>query len=158
MTILQGWTHTGDGERTVRQVFQVFQTRLEPEVLALALADMLLLWTLDPPTQGSGSQSTTSDLWGLEQLLSERVALRNSYNLLLDLFASFCDAIKVLETKRWTAIVRFLSGAICFTEHACPKEELTGMFLERLNAKSLDQSAQVTAAEMETLVGNFVLL
>jgi len=148
MTILQSWTHTGDGERTVYQVFQVFQTPLAPEVLALALADILLLWTLDPPSQVSGPQSITSNLLGLGQLLSERSALRNSYNLLLDLFASFRNAIKVLEAKRSTAIVQFLSGAVCFTESACPSEDLTGYFLKRLSGKSPDHAARVHSCRL----------
>ena len=78
----------------MHQVFQVFQTPLEPEVLALALADMLLLWNLNPPSQVTGPQSM-SNLLGLGQLLSKRSMLKDSYNLLLDLFASFCDAIKI---------------------------------------------------------------
>ena len=156
--ILQRWTHTKDGERTVRQVFQVFQAHVEPELLALALANMLLLCTLNPPPQVSGPQSTPSDLLGLEQLLSGRSTLRNSYKLLLDLFASFCDSTKVLEAKRSTAILQFLSGAVCITESACPSEGLKGYCLKKLKGKRPGQPARVTAAEIETLVGNFVML
>ena len=155
MTILQRWIYTGDGVRTIYQVFQVFQTHSEPEVLALALADMLLLWVLDPPLQVNGPHSTTSDLIGLEKLLSEHGLLKNSYKLLLHVQASLCAAIiKVLEPKRSAAIVEFLSGAVCITEDICPIKELTDNMVEKLTV----QAAQVTAAEIDTLGGKFVVL
>jgi len=49
MLILRNWTLQGDRQRTVSQLLQVFQGPLAPELLALVLANMLLLWTLDPP-------------------------------------------------------------------------------------------------------------
>lgn len=158
ISILENWILRGDGRLTVSQVLKVFQDTLASEVLAMALADMLLLWTLDPPSEEDESQSTPSSLLGLGQLLSERSALRNSHSLLLVLSASFSNAIKVLEAKKSTAIMQFLTGAVCFTESACPSENITGYFLKRLSWKGPDEAEEVTASDIETLVGEFVLL
>jgi len=95
---------------------------------------------------------------GLRELLSERKALSHSYNLLLDLFASFWNAVKVLEAKRSIAITQFLSGAVYFTESACPNEDLTDYLVERLIRMNSDEAARLKASDCETLIEGFVLL
>ncbi len=158
MSILRNWTLQGDGQRTVSQLLQVFQGPLAPELLALALANMLLLWTLDPPFQVGEYQSTTSNLLGLRELLSGRKAFSHSYNLLLDLFASFRNAVKVLDAKRSIAITQFLLGAVCFTESAFPNEELTDYFVKRLIRMNSDEAARLKASDYEILIEGFLLL
>ena len=158
MSILRNSTLRGDGQRTVSQLLRVFQGPLAAELLALAIANMLLLWNLDPPFPVGESQSTTSNLFGLGELLSGRKALSHSYILLLDLFASFCNAVKVLDAERSMAITQFLLGAVCFIERACPNEELSDYFVERLTRMSTDEAARLKASDCEILIEGFVLL
>lgn len=113
MTVLQEWTRTGDGQRTISQLFNAFQSPLTPEALALALADMILLWALDPLAQLSGPQALPSNVSDLERLLSQPNLLNESYNLLIDLFASFDQAVEGLEAKVSTPIKEFL-GDLAF--------------------------------------------
>ena len=156
MTTLSGWIYTRDGEHTIYQVFQVFQTDTEPEVLALALADLFLLWILDPPHDDP--QPRVSNLFDLEMLLSGVITLKSSYYLLLDLFASFRVAIMVLKSHRSTAIMQFLSGSVCIVETAWPVEDLTIYLLRRLTGESSDRTAQAIAAVIEAFIGCFVVL
>lgn len=97
--MLQEWLKTRDGERVKWQLFNIFQTSLAPEELALTLTDMLILWCLDSPEDEDESPSTPANLIGLEQLLSIPNTLKQSHLLLLELLRSFCQAVKSLNEK-----------------------------------------------------------
>ncbi len=128
---------------------------LAPEVLALVLADMLLLWTLKPPAEGSGVQSLPLNLSGLGQLLSQPGAFKESYNLLLDLLVSFSAAVKGMEITKSIPITLFLNGAQCFTGGSSPNKELKAYWKKRLVGKSHDEAGGVKVSDYGTFVDDF---
>ncbi len=118
--MLQEWLKTRDGERVKLQLFRIFQTSLAPEELALTLTDMLILWCLDGPDDEDESPSTPANLIGLGRLLSMPKALKQSHTLLLELFRSFCQAVKDLKIP----IMHFLKRAACVDSYIPPSEDL----------------------------------
>ena len=146
---MRNWTLKFDRQHTISQLFQVFQRPGAPEVLALALANIFLLWNLNPLPSVDEFQLLTSNLLDLRELLSGRKVLSHSYELLLDLSASFCDVVKVCEADSLDAIIQFVLGAICCNESGSPSEELTEYYVERLTGKDSD---------LDILVEGFVLL
>lgn len=133
---LQAWTDKKGGQLMMSHVLEVFQSPLEPEVLALALADIFLLWTLQPSPQDKEYPQRPSSLSDLEELLSQRRALKHSYTLLLSLLTSFIDALEGFDSAKSEPIVRFLSRDTFGVEKMFMNEGLKRYSTERLKGKS----------------------
>lgn len=158
ITMLQNWTNTRDGERARLQLFKIFQIPLAPEELALALADMLTLWCLNPPADEGASQSVPASLLGLAEVLSEPHALEESYVLLLELFRSFRHAVKGLDEKVSIPIMEFLQRAVYVDIDTPPSEELCSYCEKRLLGKSHRDATTVRDADFDKLVAGLSLL
>lgn len=158
ITMLQDWTNTRDGERARLQLFKIFQVPLAPEELALALANMLTLWCLNPPADDGVSQSVPASLLGLAKVLSEPDALEESYVLLLELFRSFRHAVKGLDENVSVPIMQFLQSAVCVDIDTPPSEELCSYCEKRLLRKSHHDATSVSDADFDKLVEGLSLL
>ena len=135
--ILRDWTYSEHGEWTISRLLRVFQCSTKPEVIALALANMLVLWNVHSSSQEGGSHSRPSAFSDLGQLLSGRLAFSDpdSYHLLLELLASFIEALKGFESKESTRIMQFLWQSSAFIESAAASDELKAYFERRLEPK-----------------------
>ena len=148
-TLLKEWLKTRDGERVKLQLFEIFQTSLAPEELALTLTDMLILWCLDPPDDEDELPSTPANLIGLGQLLSMPDTLKQSYYLLLEIFRSFCQAVNDLNENESTPIMHFLENAACIGSDVPPSEDLYTYNVQRLDGKSNGEAISVSNAHLD---------
>lgn len=135
--ILRDWTYSEHGEWTKSRLLMVFQHSTTPGVIALALANMLVLWNLHSSSQQGGSYLRLSALSDLKQLLSGRLAFSdsNSNHLLLELLASFNEALKGFESKGSTRITQFMRQSSAFIESGAASDELVAYFERRLRLK-----------------------
>lgn len=152
--MLQEWLKTRDGELVKLQLFKIFQTSLAPEELALTLTNILILWCLDEPDDEDESPSTPANLIGLGRLLSMPKALKQSHTLLLELFRSFCQAVKDLKIP----IMHFLKRAAYVANHIPPSEDLYMYSVQRLQRKSDSEAISVSNADLDQVLQNLSLL
>ncbi len=152
--MLQEWLKTRDAERVKLQLFRIFQTSLAPEELALTLTDMLIFWCLDGPDDEDESPSAPANLIGLGRLLSMPKALKQSHILLLELFQSFCQAVKDLEIP----IMHFLNRAACVDSYIPPSEDLYMYNVQRLQRKSDNEAISVSDADLDQVLQKLSLL
>lgn len=152
--MLQEWLKTRDGEHVKLHMFRIFQTSLAPEVLALTLTDMLILWCLDEPDDEDESLSTPANLMGLKQLLTMPEALKQSHTLLLELFRSFCQAVEDLKMPT----MHFLKKAAYLDSNIPPCEDLYVYNVQRLQRKRDSEAISVSNADLDQVLQELSLL
>lgn len=133
--MLKNWVSTREGERVKCRLFEIFQASLAPEELALVLTNMMILWNLDPPDEEDVSSPLPPNLLGLANLLSIPSTLKQSFNLLLELFRSFRDAVKYSVKEDNVPIMQLLEKAISGDEYTSVSDELWEYSLQRLKGK-----------------------
>lgn len=148
-TILQDWIDTEEGKDIILQLLKDFEVPMVPEVLALDIADMLLLWILQPSAEIRGL--LPPNLSGLGQLLSHADDFKESHHLLLKLVVSFSSTVRNMRVRNWKPIMQFLDEAQCFTGDEHPSKEFQGYFKMRF----VEESHHDAAADYESLVRAF---
>ena len=153
--MLKNWVSTKEGERVKCRLFEIFQTSLAPEELALVLTNMMILWNLDPPDEEDVSSPLPPNLLGLANLLSMPSTLKQSFSLLLELFRSFCEAVKCSVKENNVPIMQLLKRAISGDEYTSVNEELWEYSMQRLKGKC--QREVAIDASFEQLAGGLSL-
>ena len=82
----------------------------------------MILWNLDPPDEEDVSSPLPANLLGLANLLSMPSTLKQSFNLLFELFRSFRNAVKCSVKEDNVPIMQLPERAIYGDEYTLVSE------------------------------------
>ena len=139
-TKMQEWTETEYGRTAIIWLAKMFQAQLPSEALTFAVADILLLWTIDQSAEESGVFSSPPDLSYLNWILLEGCLPCSDHRLLWGLVTSLYNALDMYDLN---LILEVLDQALSFDPRKCRiGGELEDYFVERLRPLDHKEAAK----------------